>query len=206
MTAMVRAAATRRSLITRALLSASRARARATASDRPPAPGAPRRRTIPGRARARPESRTATIVAVRGVAGEEADLADRLADADLADGVLLAFDPDLEAAGYDDVDGVGCRALTDQDLAAQQVVKSRARPDFGQLIVRQLAEDRCRAKQDRGAWDVRLVCHGDARMASAQSHVCRAAGVRQRAPGPAMALEHRFLLGEASAANLKFLS
>ena len=58
--------------------------------------------------------------------GEETDLANRLARADLVDGALLALDPDLEAAGDNDIDGIRLRALADQNVAAKQVVNLRA--------------------------------------------------------------------------------
>ena len=117
-------------------------------------------------------------------AGEEAGLADRLADADLGDGALLAFDPDFEAAGDHDVDGVRRRVLPNEDFAAEQIVNLRARPDRGQLIVRQLAEDRRRAQQYRRVQGARFVCHGGPPVPCALAmHLCRpACRVRQILP------------------------
>ena len=79
-------------------------------------------------------------------AGKEADLADRLAHPDFVDGARLALDPDLEAAGYHDIDGIGRRALADQNFAAKQRMSFHARADFSELIVGEIAEDRRRTQ------------------------------------------------------------
>ena len=92
-------------------------------------------------------------------AREESELADRLAHPDLVDRLVLALDPDLEPARHDHEHRVGRRVLANQNLAPLQAEDLRLRPDGGQLLVRQLTEDRGRAKQFRGVQRSRIAWH-----------------------------------------------
>ena len=115
-------------------------------------------------------------------AGKEPGLADRFADADFVDRVALAFDQDLEATRHHDVDRIRRRALPDQNRPARQVVHLGARPDGVELLVRELAEDRSRAKQLRRIQSCRFLCHALMPRSKIGFHLCRPYGGRQSQP------------------------
>ena len=86
-------------------------------------------------------SRSAVTVAVRSAAGQEGDLADRLAGAQLGDRLAAAVEGDDEAAGDDDVEGVGRLALAHQDFAALEAQRVELGGQPRPLVRRQVVED-----------------------------------------------------------------